>query len=83
MDRLGGERMRLTEAEPEGVRRASPGEARRHEMGTAPPSLASKGEAPKSCLGSFESSQAAAEGSTPEDGKETPEGGGTGSAVKT
>ncbi|XP_035946498.2 coiled-coil domain-containing protein 149 isoform X6 [Halichoerus grypus] len=83
MDRLGGERMRLTEAEPEGVRRASPGEARRHEMGTAPPSLASKGEAPKSCPGSFESSQAAAEGSTPEDGKETPEGGGKGSAVKT
>ncbi|XP_064440409.1 coiled-coil domain-containing protein 149 isoform X2 [Mirounga angustirostris] len=83
MDRLGGERMRLTEAEPEGVQRASPREARRHEMGTAPPGLASKGEAPKSCPGSFESSQAAAETSTPEDGKETPEGGGTGSALKT
>ncbi|XP_027944856.1 coiled-coil domain-containing protein 149 [Eumetopias jubatus] len=83
MDRLGGERMRLTEAEPEQVQRASPGEARRHERGTAPPGLASKGEAPKSCPGSFESSQLAAEASTLEDGKETPEGGGTGSAVKT
>nr|XP_025743582.1 coiled-coil domain-containing protein 149 isoform X2 [Callorhinus ursinus] len=82
-DRLGGERMRLTEAEPEQVQRASPGEARRHELGTAPPGLASKGEAPKSCPGSFESSQLAAEASTLEDGKETPEGGGTGSAVKT
>lgn len=75
--------MKLTEAEPEGVRRASPGEAWRSDMGTAPPGPASKGEAPKSCPGSLESSQAAAEASTPEDGKETPEGGGTRSAVKT
>uniref|UniRef100_A0A8C7B3N1 Coiled-coil domain containing 149 n=1 Tax=Neovison vison TaxID=452646 RepID=A0A8C7B3N1_NEOVI len=83
MDRLGGERMKLTEAEPEGVRRASLGETQRHELDTAPPGLASKGEVPTSCLGSFESSQAAAEASSPEDSKETPEGGGMRSAVKT
>ncbi|XP_032709871.1 coiled-coil domain-containing protein 149 isoform X1 [Lontra canadensis] len=83
INRLGGERMKLTEAEPEAVRRASLGETQRHEPGTAPPGLASKGEVPKSCLGSFESSQAAVEASSPEDSKETPEGGGTRSAVKT
>ncbi|XP_044932066.1 coiled-coil domain-containing protein 149 isoform X2 [Mustela putorius furo] len=83
INRLGGERMKLTEAEPEGVRRASLGETQRHEPGTAPPGLASKGEVPTSCQGSFESSQAAAEASCPEDSKETPEGGGMRSAVKT
>ncbi|XP_047574978.1 coiled-coil domain-containing protein 149 isoform X1 [Lutra lutra] len=83
INRLGGERMKLTEAEPEVVRRASLGETQRNEPGTAPPGLASKGEVPKSCLGSFESSQAAVEASSVEDSKETPEGGGTRSAVKT
>uniref|UniRef100_A0A452R3Q0 Coiled-coil domain containing 149 n=1 Tax=Ursus americanus TaxID=9643 RepID=A0A452R3Q0_URSAM len=83
INRLGEEIMKLTEAEPEGVRRASPGEAWRNDMGTALPGQASKGEAPKSCPGSLEFSQAATEASTPEDGKETPEGGGTRSAVKT
>lgn len=75
--------MKLTEAEPEGLRRASPGEARSLETGTAPPGLASKGEAPKSRPGCSESSRAAAEASSPEDSKETPEGGGPRRAVNT
>uniref|UniRef100_A0A9L0REQ5 Coiled-coil domain containing 149 n=2 Tax=Equus caballus TaxID=9796 RepID=A0A9L0REQ5_HORSE len=87
VNRLGREIMKLTEeqaaAEPEGVKRGSPMEGQREEMRPSPLGLASKGECLKSCQDSFESSQPAAKASTLEDGKETPEGGGTGSVVKT
>ncbi|XP_040342744.1 coiled-coil domain-containing protein 149 isoform X3 [Herpailurus yagouaroundi] len=87
MNRLGREIAQLTEAqaeaEPEGARRAGPGEAPRNEMGTATPGLASRGEAPKSCQGPTEASQAAAEASAAEDSKETLEGAGRRSPVKT
>ncbi|XP_044912464.1 coiled-coil domain-containing protein 149 isoform X3 [Felis catus] len=87
MNRLGREITKLTEAhaeaEPEGARRAGLGEAQRNEMGTATLGLTSRGEAPKSCQGPIESSQAAAEASTAEDSKETLEGAGRRSPVKT
>uniref|UniRef100_A0A8C4LQB5 Coiled-coil domain containing 149 n=1 Tax=Equus asinus TaxID=9793 RepID=A0A8C4LQB5_EQUAS len=87
VNRLGREIMKLTEeqaaAEPEGVKRGSPMEGQREEMRPSPLGLASKGECLKSCQDSSESSQPAAKASTLEDGKETPEGGGTGSVVKT
>ncbi|GAB5570908.1 coiled-coil domain-containing protein 149 isoform X4 [Prionailurus iriomotensis] len=87
MNRLGREITNLTEAqaeaEPEGARRAGPGEAQRNEMGTATLGLTSRGEAPKSCQGPIESSQAAAEASAAEDSKETLEGAGRRSPVKT
>ncbi|XP_049486349.1 coiled-coil domain-containing protein 149 isoform X1 [Panthera uncia] len=87
MNRLGREITKLTEAqaeaEPEGARRAGPGEAQRNEMGTATLGLTSSGEAPKSCQGPTESSQAAAEASAAEDSKETLEGAGRRSPVKT
>ncbi|XP_019309135.1 coiled-coil domain-containing protein 149 [Panthera pardus] len=87
MNRLGREITKLTEAqaeaEPEGARRAGPGEAQRNEMGTATLGLTSRGEAPKSCQGPTESSQAAAEASAAEDSKETLEGAGRRSPVKT
>lgn len=79
--------MKLTEeqaaADPEGVGRESPEEGQGHEMGPSPSSLASKGELPKSCQDSFESSQPEAEASTLEDGKESPENGDPRSAMKT
>nr|XP_025853131.1 coiled-coil domain-containing protein 149 isoform X1 [Vulpes vulpes] len=72
-DRLVGEITTMTEAqtalEPEGLSRASPGVARRHQM-------ACRGDAPKSRPGSFESSRAAAGASAPGDSKEPPGGGG-------
>uniref|UniRef100_A0A667G6B2 Coiled-coil domain containing 149 n=1 Tax=Lynx canadensis TaxID=61383 RepID=A0A667G6B2_LYNCA len=87
MNRLGREITKLTEAqaeaEPEGAKRAGPGEAQRNEMGTATLGLTSRGEAPKSCQGPIESNQAAAEASTAEDSKETLEGAGRRSPVKT
>ncbi|XP_046947152.1 coiled-coil domain-containing protein 149 isoform X2 [Lynx rufus] len=87
MNRLGREITKLTEAqaeaEPEGARRAGPGEAQRNEMGTATLGLTSRGEAPKSCQGPIESNQAAAEASAAEDSKETLEGAGRRSPVKT
>nr|XP_055182654.1 coiled-coil domain-containing protein 149 isoform X2 [Nyctereutes procyonoides] len=80
-DRLSGEITTMTEAqtalEPEGLSRASPGVAQRHQM-------ACRGDAPKSRPGSFESSQAAAGASAPGDSKEPPGGGGAGrSALQT
>lgn len=87
VNRLGREIMKLTEeqaaADPEGVGRESPEEGQGHEMGPSPSSLASKGELPKSCQDSFESSQPEAEASTLEDGKESPENGDPRSAMKT
>ncbi|KAF5926983.1 hypothetical protein HPG69_001616 [Diceros bicornis minor] len=87
VNRLGREIMKLTEeqaaAEPEGVRRGSPVEGQRKEMRPPLPGPASEGECPKSCQDSFESSQPVAQASTLEDGKETTEGGGTRSVVKT
>ncbi|KAM8958264.1 coiled-coil domain-containing protein 149 isoform 1-T1 [Lycaon pictus] len=80
-NRLAGEITTMTEAqtalEPEGLSRASPGVARRHQM-------ACRGDAPKSRPGSFESSRAAAGASAPGDSKEPPGGGGAGrSALQT
>lgn len=79
--------MKLTEeqaaADPEGVGRESPVEGQGPETGPSPLSLASKGELPKSCQDSFESSQPEAEASTLEDGKESPERGDPRSAMTT
>uniref|UniRef100_A0A671DVF8 Coiled-coil domain containing 149 n=1 Tax=Rhinolophus ferrumequinum TaxID=59479 RepID=A0A671DVF8_RHIFE len=87
VNRLGREIMKLTEeqaaAEPEGDGRESPVAGQRNEIGLAQLGLASKGELPKSCQDSFESSQPEAKTSTVENGKETPEGGGPQSALKT
>nr|KAF6430870.1 coiled-coil domain containing 149 [Rousettus aegyptiacus] len=87
VNRLGREIMKLTEeqaaADPEGVGRESPVEGQGHETGPSPLSLASKGELPKSCQDSFESSQPEAEASTLEDGKESPESGDPRSAMTT
>ena len=79
--------MQLTEeqaaAEPEGVGGESPVEGLRDGRGPSPLGLASKGLFPKSCQDSSESSQPAAQASTLEDGKETAEGDGPRSTVKT
>lgn len=79
--------MKLTEAqaaaEPEGDGRESPVADQRNEIGLSRLGLASKGELPKSCQDSFESSQPEAKASAMENGKETPEGGGPQSALKT
>lgn len=87
VNRLGREIMKLTEAqaaaEPEGDGRESPVAGQRDEIGLSRLGLASKGELPKSCQDSFESSQPEAKASTMENGKETPEGGGPQSALKT
>ncbi|XP_077632704.1 coiled-coil domain-containing protein 149 isoform X2 [Crocuta crocuta] len=84
---LGREIMKLTETqaagEPEGARRVGSGEAQRNEMGTATLGLTSTGQAPKSCQGCIGSSQAAAEASAAEAGKETVEAAGRKSPVKT
>lgn len=79
--------MKLTETqaagEPEGARRVGSGEAQRNEMATGTLGLTSTGQAPKSCQGRIESSQAAAEASAAEAGKETVEAAGRKSPVKT
>ncbi|XP_011900698.1 PREDICTED: coiled-coil domain-containing protein 149 isoform X5 [Cercocebus atys] len=84
---LGREIIKLTKeqaaAELEEVRRESPMEGQRSEMGPAPLGLAIQGELPRSHLDSIEASQPAAEASTPEDGKGIPEARGTRSTVKT
>ncbi|XP_068831220.1 coiled-coil domain-containing protein 149 [Capricornis sumatraensis] len=87
-NRLGRETVKLTEeqaaAGPEGVRRESPVEGQREEMGPSPPGLTADGPCPKPCQDSSESSQPEAEVSTLEDDEDTAEGGGgTRSAVKT
>ncbi|ELR55426.1 Coiled-coil domain-containing protein 149, partial [Bos mutus] len=88
VNRLGRETMKLTEeqaaAGPEGVRRESPVEGQREEMGPSPPGLTADGPCPKTCRDSSESSQPEAKVSTLEDDKDTAEGGGgTRSTVKT
>nr|XP_019599469.1 PREDICTED: coiled-coil domain-containing protein 149 isoform X3 [Rhinolophus sinicus] len=87
VNRLGREIMKLTEeqaaAEPEGDGRESPVAGHRNEIGLSRLGLASKGELPKSCQDSCESSQPEAKASTMENGKETPEGGGPQSTLKT
>lgn len=87
VNRLGREIMQLREeqaaVEPEGVGGDSPLESLPDEVGPSPPGLASKGQLPNSCQDSAESSQPAAEAPTLEDGKETAEGGGPRSTVKT
>ncbi|KAM5284829.1 coiled-coil domain-containing protein 149 isoform 1-T1 [Hipposideros larvatus] len=87
VNRLGREIMNLTEeqaaVEPEGVGRESPVESQRNEIGPSLLGPASKAELPKPCQDPFESSQTEAEASTMENGKETQEGGGPGSTVKT
>ncbi|KAJ1061443.1 hypothetical protein K5549_019159, partial [Capra hircus] len=87
-NRLGRETVKLTEeqaaAGPEGVRRESPVEGQREEMGPSPPGLTADGPCPKPCRDSSESSQPEAKVSTLEDDEDTAEGGGgTRSAVKT
>ncbi|XP_008591841.1 PREDICTED: coiled-coil domain-containing protein 149 [Galeopterus variegatus] len=85
ISRLGREIIKLTKeqaaAELEGVRRESPMAGQRRETGPSPPYLASKGQLPKRCPDSFESSQP--EASTLEDGEGIPGQGGPRSAVKT
>ncbi|XP_061275793.1 coiled-coil domain-containing protein 149 isoform X2 [Bos javanicus] len=88
VNRLGRETVKLTEeqaaAGPEGVRRESPVEGQREEMGPSPPGLTADGPCPKTCRDSSESSQPEAKVSTLEDDKDTAEGGGgTRSTVKT
>lgn len=79
--------MKLTEeqaaVDPEGVGRESPVESQRNEIGPSLLGPASKAELPKPCQDPFESSQPEAEASTMENGKETQEGGGPRSTVKT
>lgn len=87
-NRLGRETVKLTEeqaaAGPEGVRRESPVEGQREEMGPFPAGLTADGPCPKPCRDSSESSQPEAKVSTLEDDEDTAEGGGgTRSAVKT
>uniref|UniRef100_A0A8D2JL07 Coiled-coil domain containing 149 n=1 Tax=Sciurus vulgaris TaxID=55149 RepID=A0A8D2JL07_SCIVU len=87
VNRLGREIIKLTKEQAaaglEGVRRESPTEGRRGELGLSLPGLASSGELPTSLLDSLESTQPAAEDCTREDGKGVPEGGDTESAVQT
>ncbi|XP_057584129.1 LOW QUALITY PROTEIN: coiled-coil domain-containing protein 149 [Hippopotamus amphibius kiboko] len=87
VNRLGREIVKLTEeqaaAAPEAVTRERPAESQRDEMGPSPPGLTADGSCPKPCPDSSESSQPAAKATTLEDGKERPEGGGTGSTMKT
>ncbi|XP_047422206.1 coiled-coil domain-containing protein 149 isoform X6 [Sciurus carolinensis] len=87
VNRLGREIIKLTKEQAaaglEGVRRESPTEGRRGELGLSLPGLASSGELPTSLLDSLESTQPTAEDCTWEDGKGVPEGGDTESAVQT
>lgn len=87
VNRLGRETVKLTEeqaaADP-GVRRESPVEGQREEMGPSPRGLTADGPCPKPCRDSSESSQPEAKVSTLEDDKDTAEGGGgTRNTVKT
>ncbi|OWK07062.1 CCDC149 [Cervus elaphus hippelaphus] len=80
VNRLGRETVKLTEeqaaAGPEGVRRESPVEGQREEMGPSPQGLTTDGPCPKPCPDSSESRQPEAKVSTLADDKDTAEGGG-------
>ncbi|XP_073898620.1 coiled-coil domain-containing protein 149 isoform X2 [Castor canadensis] len=82
VNRLGREVIKLTKdqvaVELKGVQRESPMEGQRNQPGLSPPSLACKGELPRSLLGDLESTQ-----STLKDDKEIPEGRDTRSATQT
>nr|XP_020753253.1 coiled-coil domain-containing protein 149 isoform X1 [Odocoileus virginianus texanus] len=80
VNRLGRETVKLTEeqaaAGPEGLRRESPVEGQREEMGPSPPGLTADGPCPRPCPDSSESRQPEAKVSTLTDDKDTAEGGG-------
>ncbi|XP_020753254.2 coiled-coil domain-containing protein 149 isoform X2 [Odocoileus virginianus] len=80
VNRLGRETVKLTEeqaaAGPEGLRRESPVEGQREEMGPFPPGLTADGLCPRPCPDSSESRQPEAKVSTLADDKDTAEGGG-------
>ena len=75
VNRLGRETVKLTEeqaaADPEGVRRESPLEGQREEMGPSPPGLTPDGPCPKPCPDSSESRQPEAKVTTLADDKDT------------